>query len=558
MTASPTSISKKNDDASVVASGPVACLSTKSLILGVICVLGILFATMNKGNSSFENISKNSMMVSGDPESDFEHEKTDYFGANFTTEADSSYDEVAEVPVEKARTIKEEHAHDDHNATKARLHQEDVLEKLMRHPAAVAKELHLGKIKIKNPPCGVAFNTRQLVAANMANNIVDFAKIVKRHEDRFITVTFASYSYRDALINWLLTADRANIRSVAIICLDDHLQEYLFQRGVPCFHAYSTTGVRIDAENMNPLRDEDDDIYNENITQLQKTRAELISELVNPTSPPAPDQLSNTKIHQLWIMRVNYLSQLLHADIDVLFSDLDAVMLQDPRPYFRQAEIVGSRGKFPYTVAGSWGSTLCMGFAYFKSTENVKGLLEEMIEITHRRSDDQVAVNQALRRSLGSNPQNVWGRSRIELMESKNAISQVEGKVKVLLFSHASLPRFCSKLKYSDWNEGVIAAHCRPSGEDKVTNRDKGSGLNRDMAMERYDIYCDTAALKGKRSNPWKVDQKYPKGFKTYLPEDTSVMDLAAETPEGHANFSTWLRTNANTCDFGNFLKNPK
>lgn len=417
-----------------------------------------------------------------------------------------------------------------------------------------SKPYHPEQVDITNEvPCGVATSTKQLNDASNARNISDFARIVKRPEDNFVTVTFASYSYRDALINWMLTAERAKIRSVVVVCLDDQLQEYLYERGVPCFHAYAGHNEE-ENEKITPMNDKSDvydeveGSYDEATNSNNKEHAHVVHE--------APSQLSQETIHDLWVMRVSLLSQIIHSGMDVLFSDLDVVILQDPRPLFEKAEVVASRGKFPSEVRVSWGSTVCMGFAYFKSTPNVKDLLEKMVEMTKTRHDDQVAVNYVLRDILGEDPEKVWGR-RSSSRDPKHAVSQISGKIKVVILSAYSLPRFCNLLSPKDWNSDVIAAHCRPNSFMRVDSVDKGSEMNRDIAMERYQLFCDTDALQGKRAGGWFTVGKGRSERMRFVDPDPSVMLIAAQTPTGRKAFAEWLSSHSKTCDFASFASKP-
>ncbi|GBG29262.1 Hypothetical Protein FCC1311_054842 [Hondaea fermentalgiana] len=453
-----------------------------------------------------------------------------------------------------------------------------------------------GKFFIKNPPCAVANSTETLISANKAGNIVEFARHVKRDEDSFVTVTFASYTYRDALINWLIASERANIRSVVVVCLDVALQDYLFARGVPCFHAYASESES-ESEALTPVEDRSDaydaeeasatdsssndaetDSTNDNDDDDNNDTGDLMleaieeerevdeaTELTASTSASsgleADDQstgkLSRGKIHKLWIMRVNYLSELLHNGIDVLFSDLDVVIVQDPRPFFAQAEIVASRGKFPAFALKRWGATACMGFIYFKSTPNVKIIIEDMIEALQRHSDDQIAVNMALLKRLGRSSRKVFGRRNGDLYEPKHTTSIISGKpgqVKLMLLSHHALPRFCTHLSIKDWNRDIVAAHCRP-----IRHVSKSREYSRDLAMARYNLFCDTDALAGHRkagmySTYSRKKHRNVTAFNDPTPES---MLIAAMTPSDHVAFAKWLEATSESCDFGSFINLP-
>lgn len=100
--------------------------------------------------------------------------------------------------------------------------------------------------------------------------------------------------------------------------------------------------------------------------------------------------------HYLWKLRAHALSCLLQAGFDVIVSDSDALWLDDPMktlssPEVRASSLVASRGKYPFTLAGEWGSTMCMGFALFRATgTGMEKFQRAMQRIVVETGDDQV------------------------------------------------------------------------------------------------------------------------------------------------------------------------
>lgn len=389
-------------------------------------------------------------------------------------------------------------------------------------------------VGMRDAPAGFVTDQETLEFANRQTTISNFARAVKRDEDSFVTVTFSSYSYRDSLINWLLAMERVKMRSIALVCLDQTLKQFLADRGVPCFDAYSQEATSTKNDTDLNIDDEPNQV-NEDMKKL--TRRE---------------------VHGLWTLRLRFLSELLHAGIDVLFSDLDVILAQDPRPLFKKADVVASRGLFPPSTRKTWGGTICMGFIYFKSTSQVLQVVERAIEIeiTEDRDDDQVIMNLAFLEAFGPDPLQVFG-TRADLKLPWHAISKVEGQLKLLLLSHVALPRFCKDLPFDQWNSDIIGAHCRLPPNERKKN-DKGDEGSRNLAMERYDLFCDTEALKGQRASKMIVSSnKAGQESITFLDPNPEVFELAALAPSGHAEFAFWLKENSRTCDFINFASKP-
>lgn len=103
----------------------------------------------------------------------------------------------------------------------------------------------------------------------------------------------------------------------------------------------------------------------------------------------------------IWRLRVNVISCLLEAGLDVLASDADALWANDPMidlqsPRHNQSSIVASRGAYPLALTREWGSTMCMGFVLFRASgTGMRVWQKAMTRIGGDTGDDQIALNQA-------------------------------------------------------------------------------------------------------------------------------------------------------------------
>lgn len=107
-----------------------------------------------------------------------------------------------------------------------------------------------------------------------------------------------------------------------------------------------------------------------------------------------------------WATRLKYMYKLINDGHDVLHSDLDAVWLRNPLKFVRSShlgidlrpsdnDIICSTGTMPEHVYKKVGTTICMGWVFFKSNKRVKQLFRDLLSI---REDfhDQVAINELL------------------------------------------------------------------------------------------------------------------------------------------------------------------
>ncbi|CAM9918971.1 unnamed protein product [Ectocarpus sp. 6 AP-2014] len=161
------------------------------------------------------------------------------------------------------------------------------------------------------------------------------------------------------------------------------------------------------------------------------------------------------------------------AGHDVIMSDADAVWLADPMKDFSlpgviDSSIVASRGKFPAEVYHVWGSTMCMGFIFFRTTASrlaMRKFVTAMNGLVLERKDDQIAVNIAAR-DLGI----VWKQEDSDMRYEQStglgmgfidSLSDKDnGPFTVTLLPHSAYTRICTTTAVSN---ATVVAHCRAS-----------------------------------------------------------------------------------------------
>jgi hypothetical protein len=108
----------------------------------------------------------------------------------------------------------------------------------------------------------------------------------------------------------------------------------------------------------------------------------------------------------VWLARVDFMISLLASGSDILICDVDAIWLRNPMKTLlrvaNDSDIVAGKGWYPIELHKLWGSTLCLGFAYFKSSAFTIALLKEVSQLMKYeqldpdRVDDQYSVNRVL------------------------------------------------------------------------------------------------------------------------------------------------------------------
>lgn len=168
--------------------------------------------------------------------------------------------------------------------------------------------------------------------------------------------------------------------------------------------------------------------------------------------------------HQLWLLRVKLLSELLYAGYDVLMSDADAIWLKNPFldiEKYNTFDIVSSRGTHPIDVTKKLGASLCMGFIFIHSTAVTivffKDLYVYMLGLKPgRRTDDQRDLNQQLYKSGLQYSTEVRMKSK---SPNKGSLVYKGISMNLLLLPQNSYRRSCKNVTKAVAVESVVL-HC--------------------------------------------------------------------------------------------------
>eukprot|EP01035_Chromulina_nebulosa_P029911 gene29911-39701_t len=141
---------------------------------------------------------------------------------------------------------------------------------------------------------------------------------------------------------------------------------------------------------------------------LQRLSIPCIYQSVGNSALKIPSRLRVGRKYAMsvWLARLDFMISLLASGSDILLSDVDAIWLQNPMKTLlrvaNDSDIVAGKGWYPIELHRLWGSTLCLGFAYFKSSAFTIALLKEVSQLMKDeqldpdRVDDQYSVNRVL------------------------------------------------------------------------------------------------------------------------------------------------------------------
>lgn len=187
----------------------------------------------------------------------------------------------------------------------------------------------------------------------------------------------------------------------------------------------------------------------------------------------------------LWATRVRLIAALLDRGVSVLMNDVDAIWLKDPieemfNELLPDTDIIAQRGTMPTNLgfrygsnAGKWGSTLCMGFIYFKSNIATRQLmkaanhLQQPTKLQNHRThlekyfDDQKWINYLLY-DAGIKWPEVERGDRISYVgrRAETTIGHVDKLgLRVALLSPNLVSRLC-KNRFLYRNPRVVVEHC--------------------------------------------------------------------------------------------------
>lgn len=165
-------------------------------------------------------------------------------------------------------------------------------------------------------------------------------------ENGQVVLAFCDSRYSEVLDNWLHFINKCEIKNYIVIALDDELYEALYKANI---------SARI--------------------------------------GPPLAD------LEALWIYRVTLILEILELGYDVVHSDVDAIWLQDPRPFLHSTDgdLIFSQGTvWPEEVHKIWGFVLCCGFFLLRSNHKSILFCNQWVTALKSDCDDQRALNRLL------------------------------------------------------------------------------------------------------------------------------------------------------------------
>ena len=155
-----------------------------------------------------------------------------------------------------------------------------------------------------------------------------------------VTIVSSDYSYREILLNWLISAlvqvDRP-LSNVLVLSLDSSLHALLQGKGFACIH----------------------------VPPEQLLRSVVINRLA------LTGHVAFTQVH---ILRLTVMRLVNHWGFDVANYDTDAIILKNPEPlYYKQyqdSDFIGSYGHSPADIKQEWGIAICIGAMMTRSSNN--------------------------------------------------------------------------------------------------------------------------------------------------------------------------------------------
>ena len=220
----------------------------------------------------------------------------------------------------------------------------------------------------------------------------------------YLITVFVNIKYKSVLANWIQFMYKSNIYHFIIVCTDKFILKKCLEYNIFCIY------YPIDTEN---------------------------------------------NLDQLWIKRVEFLKELVHNDIPIIHSDLDAIWTNDPIPFLnninKQAslDIIGSQGLiFPEFSFRKNGFIMCCGFFAVNPTPNSKKWMSKWFYETLIFKDDQVAFNKLLAWTKIKLTSNLFDNEKNKKKQYKQIIKIYNKKY---LLNLNSLPRIGSNSKDSEY-----------------------------------------------------------------------------------------------------------
>ncbi len=205
-----------------------------------------------------------------------------------------------------------------------------------------------------------------------------------------IIISFANERYKKVALNWAYHMQKLKIKNYIIYSLDEETFRFLKQNDIP-------------------------------------------TELCKEWSP------SEGKYR--WQDRLKIISNIIDSGQNVLHSDIDAIWVKNPLKFIdKDYKIVASTGKYPHFISKKIGFTLCMGWIYFESCEEVKGLFSSTLKLfedpAHEYFEDQKLMNRVIFKN----------KTKKDVKFLSKGISQIKYKnIKIKVLKEKIISRICNR-----------------------------------------------------------------------------------------------------------------
>jgi hypothetical protein len=198
---------------------------------------------------------------------------------------------------------------------------------------------------------------RDLAAVMDTGKLLAVAATV--HDNREIGFTIISKEYIQTGLNWVYAMRRLGLKNFLIVAGDQTTADILDELGV-----------------ANVVANVDDQGFDASFVSHDGFSAKGLSMIA---------------------LKFPVARVLLAHGYSVVFSDADAVWLNDPMPYVRDADVAFQRVVYhPAPIAPLWGFTACTGFVAFRHAPNTIAFLDQCIIEQQSFRCDQVSLNLAM------------------------------------------------------------------------------------------------------------------------------------------------------------------
>lgn len=220
------------------------------------------------------------------------------------------------------------------------------------------------------------------LAPEVASHLQGLAK--KLATDNTIILTAASFGFIPSVVNFVAQLRRLYINNFIILATDKQSFDFFNTRN----------------------------LYNVHFSD------DAINQKYNPDNH---DELIYYRMTSVWVKRTKVMKYLLFLGYDVIQTDSDAIWLNNPVPLFRKIvannDVLFSRGKLDGENPGT-GIGICMGFVYYRATQNTLRLLGELLKVMKENFwPDQGSINSFI---WGPNRENKDGDPyAVELVQHK-------------------------------------------------------------------------------------------------------------------------------------------